>query len=163
MSLRIRKDDIVIYTFPFLHAHLSERLREKELPFLRRMISPSCPRQCVKVEQMACWNTSVQKVLNQLMKESDNLNAEALLCRLGAQATGKKQVAAEDGIVEIMKLIRRLGHDPKDYKIADGCGLSNYNYLSRPIGRFLEICLFADGYFSEVIQGSSRWRGRLVR
>lgn len=39
-------------------------------------------------------------------------------------ATGKKQVAAEDGIVEIMKLIRRLGHDPKDYKIADGCGLS---------------------------------------
>lgn len=48
----------------------------------------------------------------------------------GAQATGKKQVAAEDGIVEIMKLIRRLGHDPKDYKIADGCGLSNYNYLS---------------------------------
>ena len=79
---------------------------------------------------MACWNTSVQKVLNQLMKESDNLNAEAFLCRLGAQATGKKQVAAEDGIVEIMKLIRRLGHDPKDYKIADGCGLSNYNYLS---------------------------------
>lgn len=64
------------------------------------------------------------------MKESDNLNAEAFLCRLGAQATGKKQVAAEDGIVEIMKLIRRLGHDPKDYKIADGCGLSNYNYLS---------------------------------
>ena len=60
----------------------------------------------------------------------DNLNAEAFLCRLGAQATGKKQVAAEDGIVEIMKLIRRLGHDPKDYKIADGCGLSNYNYLS---------------------------------
>ena len=36
----------------------------------------------------------------------------------------------QDGIVEIMKLIRRLGHDPKDYKIADGCGLSNYNYLS---------------------------------
>ena len=28
------------------------------------------------------------------------------------------------------QLIRRLGHDPKDYKIADGCGLSNYNYLS---------------------------------
>jgi len=64
------------------------------------------------------------------MKESDNLNAEAFLCRLGAQATGKKQVAAEDGIVEIMQLIRQLGHNPKEYKIADGCGLSNYNYLS---------------------------------
>ena len=55
---------------------------------------------------------------------------EAFLCRLGAQATGKKQVAAEDGIVEIMQLIRQLGHNPKEYKIADGCGLSNYNYLS---------------------------------
>lgn len=47
-----------------------------------------------------------------------------------SQATGKKRVTAEDGIVEIMKLVRNLGHDPKDYKIADGCGLSNYNYLS---------------------------------
>ena len=40
-------------------------------------------------------------VSQSLVKESDNLNAEAFLCRLGAQATGKKQVAAEDGIVEI--------------------------------------------------------------
>ena len=81
-------------------------------------------------EQMARWETPVQKVLNQLMKESDNLNAEAMLCRIASQATGKKRVTAEDGIVEIMKLVRNLGHDPKDYKIADGCGLSNYNYLS---------------------------------
>ena len=94
------------------------------------MALPNCLVIVWTVERMACWNTPVQKVLNQLMKESDNLNAEAFLCRLGAQATGKKQVAAEDGIVEIMKLIRRPGHDPKDYKIADGCGLSNYNYLS---------------------------------
>ena len=27
-------------------------------------------------------------------------------------------MTAEDGIVEIMKLVRNLGHDPKDYKIA---------------------------------------------
>ena len=80
--------------------------------------------------EMARWETPVQKVLNQLMKESDNLNAEAMLCRIASQATGKKRVTAEDGIVEIMKLVRNLGHDPKDYKIADGCGLSNYNYLS---------------------------------
>ena len=111
------------------------------------------PRDSVTVERMACWNTSVQKALNQLMKESDNLNAEAFLCRLGAQATGKKQVAAEDGIVEIMKLIRRLGHDPKDYKIADGCGLSQLiNYLSPcPAGGFSEICVLANRGVSDVI------------
>lgn len=112
-----------------MHTFL-ERLRGEGIAVPPSYDFAELPRDSVKVEQMACWNTSVQKVLNQLMKESDNLNAEALLCRLGAQATGKKQVAAEDGIVEIMKLIRRLGHDPKDYKIADGCGLSNYNYLS---------------------------------
>ncbi len=58
------------------------------------------------------------------------MNAEAFLCRLGAQATGKKYVTAKDGITEIMNLIEQLGHDPKDYKIADGCGLSNYDYLT---------------------------------
>ena len=75
-------------------------------------------------------NISFSILISDDMKEADILNAEAFLCRLGAQATGKKQVAAEDGIVEIMQLIRQLGHNPKEYKIADGCGLSNYNYLS---------------------------------
>ena len=56
------------------------------------------PRDSVKVEQMACWNTSVQKVLNQLMKESDNLNAEALLCRLGAQATERNRWRPKMGL-----------------------------------------------------------------
>ncbi|WP_294626912.1 D-alanyl-D-alanine carboxypeptidase/D-alanyl-D-alanine-endopeptidase [uncultured Bacteroides sp.] len=128
----VRKDDINIYDSPafFMHTFV-KRLRA------RGVATPAsyafAPLPCadsIRLERIAVWDTPVQKVLNQLMKESDNLNAEALLCRLGARATGKKQVAAEDGIVEIMKLIRRLGHDPKDYKIADGCGLSNYNYLS---------------------------------
>lgn len=150
----IRKDCINLYDSPryFMHTFL-ERLNNQgistppsygfaELPVSSGSISVysgsipvsadsiSASADSIPVQKIACWNTSVQRVLNQLMKESDNLNAEAFLCRLGAQATGKKHVAAEDGIVEIMKLIRRLGHDPKNYKIADGCGLSNYNYLS---------------------------------
>ena len=127
----IRKDDINIYDSSafFMHTFL-ERLRGKGITAPQSYGFAELPRDSVQVERIACWNTSVQEVLNQLMKESDNLNAEAFLCRLGAQATGKKQVAAEDGIVEIMQLIRQLGHNPKEYKIADGCGLSNYNYLS---------------------------------
>lgn len=129
----IRKDWVNIYNSPafFMHTFL-ERLGAKGIVVPMSYAFAELPRDSVDTARtrMAVWNTPVQKVLNQLMKESDNLNAEAMLCRLGAQASGKKQVAAEDGIVEIMKLIRRLGHDPKDYKIADGCGLSNYNYLS---------------------------------
>ena len=111
----------------FMHTFL-ERLRAKGIVVPESYGFTELPSD--GAEQMARWETPVQKVLNQLMKESDNLNAEAMLCRIASQATGKKRVTAEDGIVEIMKLVRNLGHDPKDYKIADGCGLSNYNYLS---------------------------------
>mgnify|MGYP001648366113 CR=1 FL=1 len=72
----------------------------------------------------------IQDVVNEIMKESDNLNAQALLCRLGAQATGKKRISDEDGLVAIRKQIKALGEDADYYKLADGCGLSNYNYIS---------------------------------
>lgn len=80
--------------------------------------------------QIAVHETPVQTVVNQLMKESDNLNAEALLCRLAVHATDKKRVSAEDGLSAIRLLIKKLGHNPDRYNLADGCGLSNYNYIS---------------------------------
>ena len=109
-----------------MHAFL-ERLRKKGITVQSYGFAelPS-----VNVKRMARWETPVQTVLNQLMKESDNLNAEAMLCRLGAQATGKKWVSAKDGIAEIKKLINQLGHQPEDYNLADGSGLSNYTYVS---------------------------------
>lgn len=79
---------------------------------------------------ITAYETSVQDVVKEIMKESDNLNAEALLCRLGAQSTGKKRISADDGLSAIRKLIKQLGHNPDRYNLADGCGLSNYNYLS---------------------------------
>lgn len=80
--------------------------------------------------RMASYETSVQDVVKEIMKESDNLNAEAMLCRLGAQSSGKKRVSAEDGLSAIRMLMKKLGHDPDRYNLADGCGLSNYNYIS---------------------------------
>lgn len=80
--------------------------------------------------QMAAHYTPVQTVVNQIMKESDNLNAEAMLCRLGAQFTGSGHVSAEDGLSAIRQLIKKLGYAPDRYNLADGCGLSNYNYVS---------------------------------
>lgn len=80
--------------------------------------------------RMAVHETPVQKVVKEIMKESDNLNAEAMLCRLGMQHSGKKRVSAEEGLDAIRLLIEELGHDPDRYNLADGCGLSNYNYIS---------------------------------
>lgn len=80
---------------------------------------------------VTAYETPVQTVLDQIMKESDNLNAEAMLCRLGAQFTGRRHISAEDGLSAIRLLIKeKLGLDPDRYALADGCGLSSYNYLS---------------------------------
>ena len=73
---------------------------------------------------MALFETSTQDVVNQIMKESDNLNAQALLCRLGAQSTGKKRISDEDGLSAIRKQVKALGEDVGRYN------LSNYNYIS---------------------------------
>lgn len=112
----------------FMHAFL-EKLRSKGIVVTGGYAFSDFQQGKTSV-QASQWETPMQDVLNQLMKESDNLNAEALLCRIAAQATGKKHLSAEDGIIEIRKLIGQLGHRPDDYSIADGCGLSNYDYIS---------------------------------
>ncbi|MCD8310859.1 MAG: D-alanyl-D-alanine carboxypeptidase/D-alanyl-D-alanine-endopeptidase [Prevotellaceae bacterium] len=74
--------------------------------------------------------TPVTAVLEKMLKESENVNAEAMLCRLGVQTTGKKRVSAKEGLDAVRRLMTALGYDPKRYRIADGCGLSNYDYIS---------------------------------
>ncbi len=81
-------------------------------------------------QQVAVYETPVSKVLRQMLKESDNLNAEAMFTRLGVQASGKRHVSADESIQAIQSLIRTMGLNPDNYRIADGCGLSMYDYVS---------------------------------
>lgn len=112
----------------FMHTFL-ERLRAKGIRCLPDYSFSEFQKDSVSV-RMASYNTSVQAVVNQIMKESDNLNAEAMLCRLGVQFTGGRHISAEDGLSAIRRLIKKLGYVPDRYNLADGCGLSNYNYIS---------------------------------
>ena len=80
--------------------------------------------------RVAVHETSMQAVLDQCLKESDNLNAEALLYRLGKQATGRRYISADDGLDAVNDLIEQLDLDPDDYNLADGCGLSHYDYVT---------------------------------
>ena len=80
--------------------------------------------------RVAVHETSMQAVLDQCLKESDNLNAEALLYRLGKQTTGRRYITADDGLDAVAHLIEQLGLDPDDYNLADGCGLSHYDYVT---------------------------------
>lgn len=112
----------------FMHTFL-ERLQAKGIQCPAGYAFRELQKDSLSV-QMALFETPVQEVVNQIMKESDNLNAEALLCRLGTQFTGRKRISDEDGLAAIRRQIKALGEDANDYKLADGCGLSNYNYIS---------------------------------
>jgi D-alanyl-D-alanine carboxypeptidase/D-alanyl-D-alanine-endopeptidase (penicillin-binding protein 4) len=72
---------------------------------------------------------TMDQVLLKMMKDSDNLYAESMFYHLALSQMGRPATAkmARDAV---NKLIERLGLKPSDYIIADGSGLSLYNYLS---------------------------------
>lgn len=72
---------------------------------------------------------TIDQVLMRMMKKSDNLFAEALFYNLAA-AGGRRNVSAADGRAAVNRLVTKLGLKPRHYYIADGSGLSLYNYVS---------------------------------
>ena len=90
--------------------------------YMRATVPPQAWRVCTREHSM-------DQVLMPMMKESDNFYAEAMLYQLAA-ADAQGPATAKDGLEHIRRLIRRLGFNPSDYRLADGSGLSLYNYVS---------------------------------
>ena len=63
------------------------------------------------------------------MKDSNNLYAEAMFYQLAA-LSNKPFATAKDARLVVQRLITKLKKTPSQYKIADGSGLSLYNYVS---------------------------------
>ena len=72
---------------------------------------------------------TLKDVLPEMMKESDNFFAESMFYNLAASAK-KKHASAKDAIGQIKELAKRIGYSDSQYRIADGSGLSLYNYLT---------------------------------
>lgn len=89
---------------------------------------------------------SMDEVLMRMMKNSDNLFAECMFYQLAA-STGTKGVSAKAGRNLVNRLITKLGFRPSDYYIADGSGLSLYNYVSPE----LEVAFLRYAYANEDI------------
>ena len=89
---------------------------------------------------------SIQEVLRDMMKESDNLYAEALFYAVaaheGERFAGRKQAAQH-----VHNLISKMGYIPANYHVADGSGLSLYNYVSAE----LEVAFLRYAYKSSSI------------
>ncbi len=72
---------------------------------------------------------SVAEVLVRMMKESDNLYAESLFYQLG-RTNGNKSATGKTAASQVRQMIQKVGLQPGDYRVADGSGLSLYNYVS---------------------------------
>ena len=72
---------------------------------------------------------SIDDVLTTMMKESDNLYAECMFYQTAA-SSGQRPASASHARQQTRQLIKRMGLDPAAYKVADGSGLSLYNYVS---------------------------------
>ena len=72
---------------------------------------------------------SIKQVLQRMMKDSDNFYAESMFYQTAA-STGRRPARAIDARTVTKKLISRQGLNADDYRIADGSGLSLYNYVT---------------------------------
>ena len=72
---------------------------------------------------------NIDQVLLRMMKDSDNLFAECLFYQL-ASSGGHRPATAKQSAALVKEEIERVGLNPANYRVADGSGLSLYNYVS---------------------------------
>ncbi len=72
---------------------------------------------------------SIDTVLVNMNKESDNLSAEMILYALALHDSGAP-ASALNGIEAVKKMIKLTGLDEKNYHISDGSGVSRYNLIT---------------------------------
>ena len=72
---------------------------------------------------------SIDQILQRMMKVSDNFYAEAMFYQLAA-STGRRPAKAKDAAQVIKQLFQKVGNGKNPYRIADGSGLSLYNYVT---------------------------------
>lgn len=73
---------------------------------------------------------SIRDVLARAMKNSDNLSAESLFYTLARKESPDEPATSADGAKAVSRMIEELGYKPGQYRIADGSGLSVYDYVS---------------------------------
>lgn len=72
---------------------------------------------------------TIDQILMRMLKQSDNLYAESMYYQIAA-STGNRPATAKSARAVEQQLIDKLGLDGSRYRLADGSGLSLYNYVS---------------------------------
>lgn len=72
---------------------------------------------------------TIAQILVRTMKNSDNIHAESVFQQL-AMMSGRPWAGRKQAVAQIKQLMQQLNIPDEDYQIADGSGLSLYNYLT---------------------------------
>ena len=72
---------------------------------------------------------TIEQVMQRMLKNSDNLHAEAVFFQL-ANAAVSKRCSWKDGAKQVESILRRAGASLDGIEVADGSGVSLYNYLT---------------------------------
>lgn len=104
---------------------LRDRLRSKGIIVLEGDSTGRVPQDAHLISESY---SNIQTVMHRMMKESDNCYAESMLYQIGA-SVGSPSSAKHAQTAE-KQVLRKAGLDPSLYRLADGSGLSLYNYLS---------------------------------
>lgn len=103
-----------------------ESLRNADISVLGKIISGFVPDE---VHEIAAHFQPIEKVVQNINKQSDNLSAENVLKVVGVSKSNFPG-SAKDGIFVEKKFLSDLGMDTTKFFIADGSGVSRYNLLS---------------------------------
>ncbi len=102
-------------------------LRQSGIRLRTTVVKPAvCPAQGRVVTTLS---HSMEQVMQPLLKESDNIYAESVFYQLAA-SVAKSGAGHKHAAQRIGELLTALQQQPNDYVIADGSGLSLYNYIT---------------------------------
>lgn len=133
----------------FFHTFTS-RLKERGITISATAYADCpIPNDSLTVTPLYVHRRPISQVLKQALKESDNLCAEAMFHHLAKQYAFHNRVSFEDGTDAINDFMKKnLGFNPEHYRIADGSGVSLYNYVSpRLLLEFLKYAYYHPDIF----------------
>ena len=119
-ALSIGRKDIFLTTFAEEVARLGINLENV------RLVEGRLP---ANARHLTTIRHKISLVLDRMMKKSDNFYAEAVFYQTAASAR-RPLAKASDATGITRKLLKRLGLNADTYRLADGSGLSLYNYIS---------------------------------
>ena len=109
----------------FLHL-FKEQLKKNNISFTGRIDTLTTP---ANAKHIHTFSRTYGQVINELNKNSNNLNAEMTLYALGEKYFGRPSTASK-GIKMIDSLIIAAGLNPNNYRLVDGSGVSHYNLVT---------------------------------